>query len=863
MSCCGVTIQAHRNADLRKTYAPRGRNYTLSGFTPLMQIRDGSNVLLTVSLAATANGSVFSIAGDALVLTIKKEDLAALVVSTDARILAYDIVLSQGGFEDWFIGGDFVLLALNDASVDGDSDVSVELGGQQVDVTIMGGNISAGASVLLADLNSAAVRAEEAAQAAEEAASQVNDKADTDGSNITGSLAVSFRNNVSVRAKAQYPVVSDLLATAGDGITNVGPTLARTDVDFFTLPPGNFLVSTNTTITKPVYFAPGSIMTINSGVTVTFSGAGQVTSDCRRQVFYGTGAVLGLRFVDETWFVGDKIYALDRDYITNDVTTPLDLLGPNADAELQRAANACRQNAKYQCHSGVLSLSGDVSIAFNDQVEIRGDIRTSLYMWTSLKTNGFALNQQRSKISGVWFRKYAMDQFATEGVGLYINSSQPFVDNIMVSGAFIGIQHVNHAGGFFDSLEIYNAKSAAFSLVNVNDTVLKGFLFNGGNELGSFTSPSAGWTSVINGDVITGGTSGAKFVVGHVTPVGKLYISKFYQNAQQAVIGEVFTNDRTGATATLSAYEYPHAEAGIKLEQTGFSVSNFTEGTFVSSGDIINGYRSLLILGSGVGYREGPSFNNFTAVFFDSALAEGIKLDKTDGVRFVSCWVSARLNGFNIQDSRQISFNGCEIRDSAAYGGLIGGAFSAAIDFTDCAVTDNRSGVPGTTGSQITVGSEFVNAITIKGGRWGKSVSTRHSTDTAIEFLGTSAKVVALGVTFRSTRNFPIGGLFGLPQRLVAGCDGARMVSRVAGTILTGQSSVTLSHGLNFTPDGSIAVVQPNSANGWGGGASAYVSATTSTTYTVTLLDKDGNVFNATKNMNFICTFDQSYNAIN
>lgn len=163
MSCCGVTIEAHRNADLRKTYAPRGRNYTFAGFSPLMQIRDGTTVLLTISLSATANGSVFSVVSDALALTLKKADVLALASGPGDRLLSYDIVLSQGGIESWFVGGDFIVLDINATTTEGEQNVTVDLDGQAIDVTIMGGNIGIGASVLLADLNSAVESAEQSA----------------------------------------------------------------------------------------------------------------------------------------------------------------------------------------------------------------------------------------------------------------------------------------------------------------------------------------------------------------------------------------------------------------------------------------------------------------------------------------------------------------------------------------------------------------------------------------------------------------------------------------------------------------------------------------------------------------------------
>lgn len=116
MSCCGVKIEAPRNADLRRTYTP-GKGFTLSTFTARMQVRAYEGApdppLLNVSMSATANGSVFSVVGSSMVLTIKKEDLEVLPVATpisDPIAFVYDIILTdQTGFDNEFVGGQFIL----------------------------------------------------------------------------------------------------------------------------------------------------------------------------------------------------------------------------------------------------------------------------------------------------------------------------------------------------------------------------------------------------------------------------------------------------------------------------------------------------------------------------------------------------------------------------------------------------------------------------------------------------------------------------------------------------------------------------------------------------------------------------------
>ena len=222
MSCCGVTIEAHRNADLRITYVP-SRLYSFAGFTALMQVRDGATVLKTFNMSATANGSVFSIVGDSLVLTIKKADLLALALDVEARVLSYDIVITQGGFEDWFLGGDFVLLGLNEACADSDQNVTVEIGGQSVDVTVSGGNIGVGASVLLADLNAAV---ESAAESAEEASVNGAAAGATAGAaaGATSGASAGTTAGATAGTAAAEAVVSGKVNVAGD---NTGDTFRQ------------------------------------------------------------------------------------------------------------------------------------------------------------------------------------------------------------------------------------------------------------------------------------------------------------------------------------------------------------------------------------------------------------------------------------------------------------------------------------------------------------------------------------------------------------------------------------------------------------------------------------------------------------
>lgn len=215
---CGIKLEARRNADFRVTFTPASRNFTFSGMVPLFSVRLGDVVLLQVGPSATPNGSNFVEVGDSVVLTIEKADMALLdsaAPDTSSEVLFFDVTLTDGsGFENWLTGGPFILLGLNDVTCGGcNSTIEASFGGQCIQVSIEGGNLAAGASLTLQELNEAAARAEQAAEDAEAAAASipalVADKADTDGGNITPVNVQPFRASIGVSA----PTLAGLKAT--------------------------------------------------------------------------------------------------------------------------------------------------------------------------------------------------------------------------------------------------------------------------------------------------------------------------------------------------------------------------------------------------------------------------------------------------------------------------------------------------------------------------------------------------------------------------------------------------------------------------------------------------------------------------
>jgi hypothetical protein len=229
---CGIKLEARRNADFRVTFTPASRNFTFSGMVPLFSVRLGDVVLLQVGPSATPNGSNFVVAGDSVVLTIEKADMALLdsaAPDTSSEVLFFDVTLTDGsGFENWLTGGPFILLGLNDVTCGGcNSTIEASLGGQCIQVSIEGGNLAAGASLTLQELNEAAARAEQAAEDAEAAAASIPglvvNKADTDGGNIPSMNVQPFRESIGVS-------VPDLTALKAAKVTDSVFVGARTAI---------------------------------------------------------------------------------------------------------------------------------------------------------------------------------------------------------------------------------------------------------------------------------------------------------------------------------------------------------------------------------------------------------------------------------------------------------------------------------------------------------------------------------------------------------------------------------------------------------------------------------------------------------
>lgn len=655
------------------------------------------------------------------------------------------------------------------------------------------------------------------------------------------------------RAKFEIPLVTDLLANAGDGSTNCATTLARTDVASFVLPAGTYRVSSSCTIQRPLYFMAGATMSIDAGVTVSFAGAGGVKSDSRRQIFYGAGVanIAGLPVVDVTWFAGDKIYEVTDNQLFYESGLQGVTLGADARSEMIAAFSAIRPGATIYLQQGALTLgNGTAYVRADKRVNIVGSRADSIFIFSTTNTYGFEVYFPRSNISGLYIKRANLDVPATAGIALNNTSAQLQVRSICIVGARIGASQVNVSGGSWTDIEIRDSTEIGMNLRNTNDVCLDKFFFVAQNEWISFSSPAGGWNPQ-QGDTLTGQTSGARFTWERLGVA-----AKHWHNHQAPIIGETFTSS-SGGTATLASYTPIVSDAQLKVHQdaTAGVGAPFMEGLFASNGDIIGGTTGLRMEGSGSGYRGGPSFNRFSSVFFDSTTNIAALLGNSDGTTFVSSWFSSKLYGVLLdQGARSVRFVGCEVRDCAYAGVFLSGSIDD-INFVSCTLSNNMTGFP-TPGSQVYVSSINVGRVNFFGGVIGHvrtdGVGVLKRANYGIDIgyeIGAIAHLVLDGVSFLNYIAAPVANLGQVSEYEIDKCVGLKTRAHGFKTITTGNTATaSFSHGINLPVTDADVVVTPYGSGGLAGAAYASALSTNNSTTALWLVNSSGGASAATRN---------------
>lgn len=150
MSCSGVQIRVRRNADVQIRYVSQSRSYDFTNMNPRLSVREGPVEVLAISITALPSGSVFQVIDGEAVLRIDHQDIAALVAgkpATERVSYSYDVIFTDlSGFDNWILGGEFVVMGVNELSSGcgggcDDGSVEINVGGQCLAVSVEGGTI--------------------------------------------------------------------------------------------------------------------------------------------------------------------------------------------------------------------------------------------------------------------------------------------------------------------------------------------------------------------------------------------------------------------------------------------------------------------------------------------------------------------------------------------------------------------------------------------------------------------------------------------------------------------------------------------------------------------------------------------------
>ena len=225
------------------------------------------------------------------------------------------------------------------------------------------------------------------------------------------------------------------------------------------------------------------------------------------------------------------------------------------------------------------------------------------------------------------------------------------------------------------------------------------------------------------------------------------YFTRFYINNYVEIgIGLDNVNDIYFSQFILNAGSSSNGALG------GIRMTNFCQAIIFTDGDVILGQYPITSDSSSGNIGTSPSFNNFTNVFFDSAV-HGASLNKMFFTEFVGCWFSNGRSGggdsgCNITNSSDLSFtnsrffnngsNGCLVASSNSniafdtcsfsYNGLVNSTTANGLSFanntqkflvTNC--TSNSGG--GTQQYGMYIGSGCTNFIVIGNNNIGNALS--------------------------------------------------------------------------------------------------------------------------------------------
>lgn len=403
-------------------------------------------------------------------------------------------------------------------------------------------------------------------------------------------------------------------------------------------------VDRSMTLPSLVTFADGGRLTIAAGATVTF---GQQPSAPDIQIFYGLGAVAGLKLSKAIWFAGT-------------------ILNSDADAlpPLQRTIDAAVSGGTVDIPPGYFLISGRtaLSVTRGQRIQCAGKFKSTIY-YSSAATNAVAFSGAvGGALVGCTFGLQSYAVLPTSGAAITITAPYTTIDQVLVRGSNVGIDASGAPGIRILSPDLFDSQSSGLYVHDINDLFVDHALISAPVDRMTIADASG---TFADGDRLVGQSSGATATIRTVIPArGPTALRTEVHAATNFTAGETVKDTTTGATFTMTAQIPPHQLGGIRLRDK-------VEAVVVSVGDVIGGKYSLRTEAANYAPNARPAYNRFVAVYFDSA-DEGVELDNVIEFDFIGSWFSNRPgNGIRLLRVDGVRFTGGGAINSAKNGAVI------------------------------------------------------------------------------------------------------------------------------------------------------------------------------------------------
>uniref|UniRef100_A0AAU6W3V7 Pectate lyase superfamily protein domain-containing protein n=4 Tax=unclassified bacterial viruses TaxID=12333 RepID=A0AAU6W3V7_9VIRU len=281
-----------------------------------------------------------------------------------------------------------------------------------------------------------------------------------------------------------------------------------------------------------------------------------------------------------------------------------------------------------------------------------------------------------------------------------------------------------------------------------------------------------------------------------------------------------------------------NAGDNVKGRDGGIFLEEKVEALMCSNGDVLLGVKSFDSKVTTYGMNTRPAYNKFSNVFFDSAV-NGAIFDKMVETDFVDCWWSGGRSstptssqpGATFKTVDSIRVIGGQSFNCGSHGSLVR-SMAKNVSFTNHSFESNSATAGDGVADGLNVESGAIGC-TIIGGKASNGLYTGKQ-GYGINVGAACADFSIIGVNLKGNLTGPmLDSSATSVSKTIFGNQGYVTRNKGTGTVIVGQTVVTITHGLSKTPtasDISLSFAGNPTASGV---TSLYVAAINSTTFQI------------------------------